>query len=382
MYSLSGYGQMIADNVRTNAYARALRQAIKPGSVVVDIGTGTGFFAMLACQYGAGRVYALEPDNSIYLAKEMAGANGYADRIEFIQDFSTKVVLPDRADVIVSDMRGVLPFFQNDIVAIADARQRFLKLDGVIIPQQDQLWAAITEAPEVHTRIAGPWITNNYNLDMRAGWRMVSNTWRKSQIVPEQLLVEPKCWAKLDYVTVEEPDVRGEISWIASQTGVAHGIAVWFDTTLIDGVGFSNAPGLPELIYGNAFFAFPEPVPLSDGDRISLELIADLVGYDYVWRWNTQIVSGSDKNRTKADFKQSTFWGAPLSPASLRKQASGFVPTIGEEGQVDHFILTQMNGSASLEEIARTVVELFPSRFATSHEALTHVGELSKKYSS
>ena len=110
MYSLSGYGEMIADRVRIAAYVQALRQAVRPGAVVVDIGTGPGIMAVLACQLGASRVYAIESDEIIQVARAIAAANGCADRIEFIEDLSTKVTLPVRADVIVSDMRGVLPF--------------------------------------------------------------------------------------------------------------------------------------------------------------------------------------------------------------------------------------------------------------------------------
>ncbi|MDH3444335.1 MAG: 50S ribosomal protein L11 methyltransferase, partial [Deltaproteobacteria bacterium] len=56
MYSIFDYGSMIADHVRMDAYARALRRAVTADSVVLDIGTGTGIFALLACQFGARRV--------------------------------------------------------------------------------------------------------------------------------------------------------------------------------------------------------------------------------------------------------------------------------------------------------------------------------------
>ena len=89
MYSVSAYGSMIRDRVRMDAYAVALRQAIRPGATVVDIGTGTGIMACLACRYGAGRVYAIEPADVIEVARRIAAANGLADRIRFIQKPST-----------------------------------------------------------------------------------------------------------------------------------------------------------------------------------------------------------------------------------------------------------------------------------------------------
>ena len=102
---------MIADHLRMAAYADALRRSVTPESMVIDIGTGTGVMAILACQLGARRVCAIEPDDVIQLARKVAADNGFADRIEFIQALSTDVKLPELADVIVSDVRGVLPFF-------------------------------------------------------------------------------------------------------------------------------------------------------------------------------------------------------------------------------------------------------------------------------
>src|SRR2546428_8070865 len=135
MYSVADYGTMIADRVRMDAYMQALRSAVKPGAVVVDIGTGTGIFALLACRFGARRVYAIEPNDAIQVAREIARANGYAERIEFLQMISTRAVLPEKADVIVSDLRGGLPLCEINIPCLPKAGPRFLFPAGNLIPQ-------------------------------------------------------------------------------------------------------------------------------------------------------------------------------------------------------------------------------------------------------
>src|SRR5438105_15150054 len=109
MYSVRGYAAMLHDARRVEAYQRALQLTVTPDSVVVDIGTGLGIFAFLACQAGARRVYAIEPSEVIAVARELAVTNGYRERIEFIEDISTHVTLPEKADVIVTDMSGVSP---------------------------------------------------------------------------------------------------------------------------------------------------------------------------------------------------------------------------------------------------------------------------------
>lgn len=70
VYSVSAYGDMITCEPRLSAYAEALRQAVRPGCTVIDLGAGTGIFALLACQYGAGRVTAIEPADAIRLLAE------------------------------------------------------------------------------------------------------------------------------------------------------------------------------------------------------------------------------------------------------------------------------------------------------------------------
>ena len=317
MYSLHFYGQMLADAPRMDAYAAALRHVIRPDSVVMDLGCGPGVVALLACKLGARRVYAVEPNNVIGLAREAAAANGFADRIEFFDKLSTEIALPKPATIIVSDLRGVLPFFQQHIPAIIDARKRLLARDGVLIPRRDVLWAAVVEAPKQYAELIDPW-QSQFELDLSAATRFITNTWRKSDIKPQQFLTEPVCWSTVDYQEVETPDVRAEISWRAARNGTAHGFAVWFDSELVDDAGFSNHPAAPRMIYGQGFFPFSQPVTISEGDRIDLRLAAKFVQDDYVWRWDTDF---TDRERIKASFKQSTFYGVPLSTAQLRETA-------------------------------------------------------------
>ena len=381
MYSIFGYGSMIDDSVRTDAYAQSLRQAVRPGTAVLDIGTGTGILALLACKFGARRVYAIEPSDIIQVARETAAANGFADRIEFIQVLSSRVTLPEAVDVIVSDIHGVLPMQRQSLLSIIDARERFLAPGGTLIPQSETMWAAVVEAPKLYSRHTSPWDDNKYGFDMRPAKRIVTNSWRSGRVKPEQLLVEPQCWATLDYHNLESPDVSGRVTWTTTAAGTAHGLSVWFDSKLAEGVAFSNAPAEPETIFGNAFFPWTEPVNLAVGDQVSVSLGAKMVGEQYVWRWETRVLGSGDPKQVKAEYQQSTFFGAPISPAQLRKRATGYVPTLNEEAKIDLLILESMDGTTPLEEIARRLTVEFPVRFGDWNDALARVGELSLKHS-
>jgi len=314
MYSLHFYGEMIADALRTDPHVEALRQRVKPDSVVLDLGCGPGLFALLACKFGARRVYAVETDNAINIAREAAVANGFADRIEFFQKMSTEVSLPEPATIIISDLRGVLPWFTQNVTTIIDARERLLAPGGVLIPRRDLLWATVVEAPQQFQEIVGPWQDKKFEVDLSAGVPKITNTWRKTTIKPEGFLSEAVCCATLDYTEVVSPDLSAKTLWRVRRTGTAHGVAVWFDADLTDGIGFSNHPAAPALIYGQAFFPFPRPVAVREGEQVKVKLRADHVQNDYVWSWTTDFVD------QKIRFEQSTFYGAPLSTEFLKKK--------------------------------------------------------------
>ena len=317
MYTLYEHGSVIASTVRTHASREALRRAVKPGSVVLDIGTGTGILAFFACQSGARKVYAIEASDVIEVARETAELNGLADRIEFIQDLSTQVTLPEQVDVIVSDLHSVLPMHETSIASIIDARRRFLAPNGNIIPLYENLWAAVVSDPDFYQSFVGAWANEIHGLNMQNIAQRVTNTWRRRNTALEELVTEPQRWAALDYTQIEDANVAGNLTWNISKQCLAHGLSVWFDSTLIDGTCFSSAPGRPSVIYGQGFFPWPEPVSLNPGDVVATTLRAAVVGSECIWTWNTSI---SREGKEVASFRQSTFQGAVVPSHLLFKR--------------------------------------------------------------
>jgi type I protein arginine methyltransferase len=381
MYTLGGYGLMLADRVRVDAYAQALRKTVREGSVVVEIGTGPGVFAVLACQLGAGRVYAIEPSEVIQVAREVAVANDCANKIEFFEEFSNRVTLPTRADVILSDLRGVLPLLERHIPAIVDARRRFLTPGGSLIPRMDTLWAAIVEAPKSYEEIVGPWDQNPFGQDLSPARRLIVNNIRKVRVGPNQLLTVHRLWTTLDYSSVEDPDVRGNLDWRVERAGIGHGILVWFDAELAEGIGISNAPSAPETIYSSFFFPWTQPVSLAAGQAVGVNLEAKLVENDYVWKWTTRIEALEGSGAPDIHFEQSELTGEVLSPAHLLRGAADYVPRLSGEGHLRRRTFDLMDGKVSLEEIAHRLATEFPQRFPRWEHALSYAGGISQEYS-
>ena len=320
MYSVQGHGDMIGDAGRTSAYERALRAAIEPGTTVVaDIGTGMGLFAMLAARFGARKVYAIESSDMIEVARAIAAANGCADRIEFIHAASTEIELAERADVILSDLRGVLPYFHGHIRSIVDARKRLLAPGGTLIPARDTMWVACVCAPDLHRTVTTPWLDNRFGFDMSVAHDLAANQWRRAVLRREQLVTPPACAGIVDYATVASCDYDGAMEMIAPAPGESHGIGAWFDAEIAPGIGLSNAPGLPQMIYGNAYFPWPEAIALHADDRIELRLRAKQADHDYMWTWESRILR--DGKRV-AQFRQSDYFSEPRVTALTARHGS------------------------------------------------------------
>jgi hypothetical protein len=163
--------------------------------------------------------------------------------------------------------------------------------------------------------------------------------------------------AVLDYPTLTELAVRGAGSSTITNAGVGHGLLVWFDTVLVEGVGYSSAPGAPQGIYGQMFFPWPEQVALQAGDRVAFELRADPIGADYLWTWTTEI--GATR------FRQSTFKSFPPSRDSLRKRSRRSRRAV-RRGAEALAVLEGMRAGRTIGQIAGQLLAAHPSASSRS----------------
>jgi len=82
---------------------------IQPGSVVVDVGCGSGILSIIAAKLGAARVYGIDAaDETVEIASANAAAHGVADVIVFAQGDLFGPLDPSvEADVVIGDVSGI-----------------------------------------------------------------------------------------------------------------------------------------------------------------------------------------------------------------------------------------------------------------------------------
>ncbi|WP_193200947.1 amino acid adenylation domain-containing protein, partial [Nostoc sp. MG11] len=130
------YYAMTNDYRRNQSYQVAINQLVKD-KVVVEIGTGKdAILAKFCAEAGAKKVYAIERDyETSQLASTCVQELGLSEQIKIIHGDATTVDLPELADVCVSEIVGPIGGCEGAAVIINNTR-RFLKPDGVMIPQR------------------------------------------------------------------------------------------------------------------------------------------------------------------------------------------------------------------------------------------------------
>jgi amino acid adenylation domain-containing protein len=141
------YHVMTTDRFRNRAYRRAIEKVVS-GRTVVDVGTGADLALTRMClDAGARRVYAIEMlDRAVDRARRLADDLGIGDRLAILHGDSRRVELPEKVDVCVSELIGMIGSSEGAIDVINDAR-RFLKPGGVLIPDRCVTWVAAVSLP-------------------------------------------------------------------------------------------------------------------------------------------------------------------------------------------------------------------------------------------
>ncbi len=294
---------MLVDETRTGAYRQAISRVVQHGDVVVDVGCGSGMLALLACRAGARHVYAIENEAVIDMARLVAARNGLQDRITFYHDRSFNVELPERADVIVTETMGTFGFEEGIIGSLADARNRFLKQGGILVPHGLELFLVPVELPKFYEHVVDFWVNGCQGFDFSPVRALTVNNVHPLKLHEGTLLGDPVRAADVCFQDVTRVEVDTNVAGYAKRRGQLHGLAGWFNAKLTATLHISNGPKAHASHWGLAFFPIDRPVSVERGDRIEAAVRSSGNGED--WAWNVTV----NEHR----FEQTTEKGSPPS---------------------------------------------------------------------
>jgi protein arginine N-methyltransferase 1 len=380
---LDEHREYLSDPNRLDAYSRAIAELVKPGAVVVDLGAGTGIMGLLACRAGASRIYCIEQTSLIGLTREIFRANDFADRVTFIKDLSTNITLPARADVVVADQIGRFGFEAGILEFFSDARKRFLKPEGLLLPSRIDLMVAPVELEELWRQVEF-WNRRPAGFDFGPARKIAVNTGYPVSLQRQQLLASPVMIASLatgeGFGSIPGIEATMEIE----RAGVLHGIGGWFDAQLSPSVMMSNGPLDPQRIgRRNVFFPIDRPVAVVKGDRVRVAMTIQPENVMVTWKVEISGLGSAPqrKGTARARFVHSTFQGMLLCEEDLARERPGFVPSLTPRGEARKSILDLCDGRNSLAKIEQEVYRRHPQLFPSFAQAAAFVSEVVTRYS-
>jgi Ribosomal protein L11 methyltransferase (PrmA) len=375
--------EYLSDRNRLDAFARAIAEQVKPGSVVVDLGAGLGIMGLLACRAGARRVYAIEETSLIELTREICRANGFEDRVTFIKNLSTHAELPEKADVVVADQIGQFGFEAGVLEYFSDARARFLKPGGLLIPSRIDLLVAPVQQEDLWRQVEF-WNQSPASFNFQPARKLAVNTGYPVKLQPHQLLASAAILASLDTATCPGSISGMEASMEVEQAGTLHGIGGWFSAQLSPHVAMSNGPLGPNPIKRrNAFFPIERPVAVEKGDRVKVTMT--IRPGDSMITWVVEVdgpqAAGGARSVIKAKSTHSTFHGMLLCKEDLQKTQPHFIPKLSPRGLARQSVLDLCDGRRTLSEIEQEVYRHHRQLFHSLDQAATFVAEVITRYS-
>ncbi len=358
---------LLADRARTESYRRALLATVRPGDVVLDVGTGTGLLACLAARAGARRVYAIESDDVIDVARPICRGNGLDDVVVFLNERAERAELPEQVDVVVTETMGNFGVDEGLLGIGIDVRTRFLREGGRMIPRGLELFVAPVEVPDVYARRIDGWSGDVGGLDVSTVRAIAANAVHTTTLTPDALLGGPRSFARATLLDVDTPEVHGAAQWSASRAGTLHGFGGWFRAELVEGLWLSNAPPLATPSWRHAFLPLERPVTVNAGDAVSVAI--SVLGNGTVWSWRATV-------RGQPCGDQSTLWGVPQLRQRLQRVASGHAPTLTREGEAERELLRLVDGHTPVAALTEGLLRSYPGFFRSGDDATAFVQDV------
>lgn len=361
----------LSDVIKRQQYERAITDVVVPGSVVLDLGCGSGLLGLMALRAGADIVHFVDDTSILEVARGSVARLGWMDRARFHRRNSFELKLAERVDVVICDHVGYFGFDYGIPALLADAKERFLKPGGVMVPVRIDLKLAGISSEKCHNTIAN-WRDGTVPSDFCWVSSLQANVKQGVTLAPEELISEP---ANLGSIILGS-QVDKFVSWTAeivcSRESDFHGVGGWFECQLADNIRMTNSPLADEqLERPQVFLGLEKPVRVKQGERVMVTIMAR--PGDHVIAWRIEFPNQG------LQFAHSTWNALLLGAADLVRAQPDRVVSLNARGRARQIILSYCDGKRTVAGIEQAVLqefpELMPSRQALSAFVMQVLGK-------
>lgn len=318
------YADLLSSVERIRGMRRGIREVVRPGDRVLEIGTGLGTFAFFAIDAGAAEVVAVDRDPIIHVAESAALANGTADRIRFLRGaFPDEVDIDGPFDVVIfEDLSGlVLDAGRSRLLAAA---ARVAGPDARFVPPRVRCALVPISSPELGDRLV-PALPEaaEFGIDPSLLRPLLANECLRTVVSAEHHIGPP---AVGDVVAIFPPPPAAELRvsgrWRPATDTVVHAVAAWFDLEVASDVWVSNGPGGEPQPWAQYAFPLDEPLRVPAGTELEVEAgpVEQDDGSAGSWEWR---VAGALGTRVGHELLGRPFGRPDLSSSGSGRVAAG-----------------------------------------------------------
>jgi len=368
---LNEHRSYVADAVKVDAYRRALNNVVREGDVVIDLGCGTGLLGLLALQAGAGKVIAVDSGPILELARETFEANGFGNRVECHRMRSSKLVLPEPADVLVCDQVGGFAHEVNLTHNVRDLLDRgVLKPGAKIVPCSFDLFIAPVSAPTDSDPVE-PWANNTSGFDLNAFHRSAANTPFRLTADADWLLGPGVKVAQLE--PNDEETISFEVTSQVERAGTVTGILGYMRAHLDErgGVSLSNDPADPAHFNRWHLYHPVEPtINVEQGDDVEMNFTINQRGH--LTNWQVKVGDESSSG--------SQFFGDFLDPQVMFDPPGDNLPSLSQSGRCQKAVLGAIYEGRTFADIVELISTDYGDQFKSADDARRYARETIARY--
>lgn len=262
---------MMNEHKRNDAYYQAMQSAITPDANVFEIGTGSGLLAMMAAKLGAKRVTTCEAEQVIAeIAQQIVADNGYESIVTVIPKRSSDIIVgedfPERADILVSEILSSELLGENVLPSIEDAKRRFLKPGGTIIPARASIMIALFGGSDVGKHFV---VDDVYGFNLQrfntitVKKLIVSRSDLNIELLTDDIEVFDFDFTSNAYFQPETKKLRVPIK----SDGLCFGFIQWIRLQMNQQVTYENHPSEKAIVSGwqHCAYVLPKPISVEQG---------------------------------------------------------------------------------------------------------------------